>query len=52
MNLSIPKDASDTSEDAPSEEDSESFPNQEDGETAALVTADVLANLKADLESQ
>jgi hypothetical protein len=54
MDLSIPKDAPDVSEDAPPEEDtSESFPNQEkDSETAAPVTADPLANLKADFESQ
>jgi hypothetical protein len=54
MDLSIPKDAPDVSEDAPPEEGtSESFPNQEkDSETAAPVTADPLANLKADFESQ
>jgi hypothetical protein len=53
MDLSIPKDAPDASEGVPSEEDSDSFPNlEEDSETAALVTADVLANLKADFESQ
>jgi hypothetical protein len=53
MNLSMPNDDSDASEDVASEDDtSESFPNQvEDSETAALVTADPLANLKADLES-
>jgi hypothetical protein len=65
MDLSIRKDASDASEDVPSEKDtgesedvpseevtSESFPNEEDIETAALlVTADPLANLKADFES-
>jgi hypothetical protein len=52
MDLSIPKDASDVSEDAPLEEDaSESFRNQEeDSETAVLVTADPLANLKANLD--
>ncbi len=51
LSTSIPKDASD-----PSEEDtSVSFPNQEeDSETAALakVTADPIANLKADFASQ
>jgi hypothetical protein len=53
MDLSIPKDASDTSEYVPSEEDSKSFPNQEKGsETTALVTADPLSALKADFESQ
>jgi hypothetical protein len=55
MALSIPKDASDVSEDNPSEEEdaSELFPNQEkDSESAALVTAGPLANLKADFESQ
>jgi hypothetical protein len=64
MDLSIRKDASDASEDVPSEKDtseseavpseevtSESFPNEEDIETAALVTADPLANVKADFES-
>jgi hypothetical protein len=52
MNLTIPKDASDVSEDVPSKEDtSESFPNQEkDRETAALVTADSLPNVKADFD--
>jgi hypothetical protein len=50
MDLSIPKDASDVSEDAPSEEDiSESFPNQEkDSETAALVTAEVLPDCESE----
>jgi hypothetical protein len=54
MELSIPKDAPVAWEDVPSEEvTSESFPNEEeDSETAALVTADPLANLKADFESQ
>ncbi len=66
MYLSIRKDASDAWEDVPSEKDtsesedfpseevtSESFPNEEeDSETAALVTADLLANLKADFERQ
>jgi hypothetical protein len=53
MDLSIPKDASDASEDVPSKEVTiESFHNQEDSETAALVTTDPLANLKADFESQ
>jgi hypothetical protein len=52
MDLSIPQDASDASEDVPAEEDnSESFARQEkDSETAALVTADPLANLKADFK--
>jgi hypothetical protein len=53
MDLYIPKDAPVALEDVPSEEvTSESFPNEEDSETAALVTADPLANLKADFESQ
>jgi hypothetical protein len=64
MDLSIPKDASDASEDAASEKDyseleevasekviNDSCPNEEDSETAALLTADPLANLKADFES-
>jgi F0F1-type ATP synthase membrane subunit b/b' len=53
MDLSFPKDASDAPEDVASEEGSKSFPNQEeDTETATLVTADPLANLKAHFESQ
>jgi hypothetical protein len=51
MHLSIPKDASDAPEDVASEEDSKSFPIQEDSETAALVRADPLANIKAHLKS-
>jgi F0F1-type ATP synthase membrane subunit b/b' len=54
MDLSIPQDAYDSSsEDVPSEEDVESFQNQgKYSETAALVTANPLANVKADFESQ
>jgi hypothetical protein len=64
MDLSIRKDVSDVSEEVPLEKNTnesedlpseevtrESFPNEEeDSETAALVTADPLANLKADFE--
>jgi hypothetical protein len=52
MDLSIPKDASDVSEDVPSKEDtSESFARRKKGsEAAALVTADPLANVKADFD--
>jgi hypothetical protein len=65
MDLSIRKDAFAASEDVPSEKDtsesenvsseeitSESIPNEEDVETAAQVTADPLANVRADFESQ
>jgi hypothetical protein len=66
MDLSIRKDATDASEDVPSEQvtsesedvpseevTSESFPNEEDIETAALiVTTDPLPNVKADFKSQ
>jgi hypothetical protein len=65
MDLSIHKDASDGSENVPSEKDSseseavpseevtsKSFPNEEDIKISALWTADPLANLKAYFKSQ